>query len=228
MKITASLFFVCFLGIALPNSGFACHKTDGLGDPIPHGRNGNCDPGGGDGGDGGNTVPTFNVTISGHVTGSGTDWPVENTGIDSISYFDGSQGQTGGDGFIDLGYFVVPSSRGGPFTGQRGANCFGTAFPILLKAGSLEQRNDLSGYAHFTVYGKTDDGLTEIQYHLDMTGPIAMPNDWTPGVANSMDLVTWKLLLGANKYKKYANKACLGESTAGDGFLTTIDVVRSN
>lgn len=190
---------------------------------------------------GGNVDPTYDVTISvgmsgRGVSGTGEDWPVENSGIDSISYFSGFQGQTGVDGFIDLSYFTVPKSldpkhpfTGGPFSGDRGEKCFGSDFPVPLplKAGSLEQRTDLSAYAHFTIYGWTDDGQTELQYHLDMTGPIDYRDDWPPQMANSMNLVTWKLLLGANKYKKYANNACLGESVDGEGFLTIIEVVRT-
>jgi hypothetical protein len=177
---------------------------------------------------GGNVDPTFDVTLSGDVSGYGTDWPVENSGIESISYFDGFQGHTGGVGFIDLSYFVVPNNLGGPFTGERGKNCFGDSFPIPLKAGSLEQRPDGSAYAHFTVYGYTDDGVNEMQYHLDMTGDIVDPYDWSPQATNTMILETWILYLGANKYKKYVNIACLGESTGEEDFQTEIYVERSN
>ena len=177
---------------------------------------------------GGNVNPRYDVAIWGDVSGSGTEWLVESPGIDSISYFNGQQGYTGGDGFMDFGFFTIPGNLGGAFSGQRGENCFGNSFPILLKAAALEQRNDGSAYAHFTIYAKTDDGQNEIQYHLDMTGTIDDPYDWSPQGVNTMNLTTWKLLLGANKYNKHTNIACLGESTGGAGFLTVIDVVRTN
>ncbi len=79
LSLLTGLLLVCVLGVAIPNKSFACHKLDGDGEPIPHGRNGSCDGGG----NGGGKPEPLSVAVIEHDDGSSRNSTLYHPGDDN-------------------------------------------------------------------------------------------------------------------------------------------------
>jgi hypothetical protein len=175
---------------------------------------------------GGNVLPTFDVEFLGpDMLGIGTNWLQKTSTGSMIKYF--LSDPQGGSADINLDYFRLPSTEGGPFLPGRGENCFGD--DLLTPIISVQLWGDQSDDAILKLQfiGKTEDHQLTTSYHLTLTGYFHDLNNWLPLPLEEayVTMTTWKLKLTSKRLgKKYLNVSCVGE---GD-FNTTIKVVRNN
>lgn len=120
------------------------------------------------------------------------------------------------------------------FGPARGVNCFGSgvdSLPIYAGHLGIHQAKDGSAVASYYFTAKGDDGVTYVQYILEMFGtfegdPDDMNEpDWFPfdvGDVRHVDLNSWEI--GTEK-KRDKRISCTGE---GDAFDTVIRVERTN
>jgi len=171
------------------------------------------------GGGSGDAGALYDLEIGGDLTGSGTDWVLDN---ETIKHLSDGRFATGGTGTIDLGYFVLNPI----FSAPRASNCFGDGAGVNIQAAHLEQRKTGGAAAFIWFDAQTDDGAVTVRYRLEMWGYFDDPADWPPASANTMNFPTWKLRLEGPDRSKYGNVACLGDGEFSGG--TYIDLTRTN
>lgn len=162
------------------------------------------------------------VTITGDVSGGGENWEEESAN-DWVLFKHFYPPEATGS--FDLSYFLVPADQGGPFTGGRGENCFGTGIVPRLFQVILSEKRRTGANAAFWITAYTDDGLTEVVYRLELSGgTFDHPDDWPPLAWNSMEMPSWTLSLD-NGGKKIKNISCLGTGNFVSPIV--IDVLRT-
>ena len=186
-----------------------------------------CDPWpeckGGDGGGGGEST-FYGVTDMGGDMGGdmgvyGTDWETSNNG-----WIDWFQYSPAGTGFVDLGFFLEPKNgdKGGPFTGTRGANCFGANGGIeSLVQGGFSQQNNGSALGWLWIDARTDDAKKSVRYMLVLEGLFANPRDWFPSGSNTLTMKTWDIKIEGGG-KRVKNISCEGNGVFVDPVVVKI------
>jgi hypothetical protein len=174
-----------------------------------------CDGGGG----GSQEYPKYNVTFTGALVGSGgTKWQ-SGQNQEGITYF--LSDQQGGTGDMDLSYFQNPFPEG-PFTGQRGMNCFDQSTPI----NAVQFYRDKIGMAVFkgSFIGRSDDRETDFMYLFTLKGIFDEPSNWLPQGSTTVIMSSWELKLKQKREDNlYSNITCTG----GGSFETSIVVSRN-
>lgn len=170
----------------------------------------------------GNVNPTFDVTFSDDMSGSsGTNWQSSSDGH-GIDYWRSEP--LDGTGDIDLTYFRIPESTGGPFYGQRGEKCFGTELLTPIEGVQLwEDSSTGDPILNLTFFGTTEDEQTTLKYHLQLKGQFDDPDNWLPQDWTSVTMTSWRLRIAKKLRRKYSNISCVGEGV----FNTNIEVLRN-
>ena len=176
-------------------------------------RPADCDVGGGQ------KYPTYDVTFLGDLDGSGgTKWQ-SGQKQEGITYF--LSDQQGGTGDMDLSYFRDPFP-GGPFTGQRGVNCFDQSTPI----NAVQFYRDKNGNPIFkgSFIGHSDDGAMDFMYLFTLKGYFDVPSDWLPQISTTVAISSWEMKLKKKREDNlYSNITC-----TGSGSLTDVITVSRN
>jgi hypothetical protein len=175
--------------------------------------------------EGGDVNPTFDVTFSDDMSGSsGTNWQSSSDGH-GVDYWRSEP--LGGTGEINLDYFRVPLADGGPFSGSRGEDCFGTDSSTPIEGVQLwEESRSGDPILNLTFFGTTEDGAITFKYHLQLKGMFDDPSNWLPLDWTTVTMSSWKLRIAAkNLRKKYSNISCVGEGEVN--FQTVIRVERN-
>ena len=213
-------FFLLFIGLS--DYGFGCHRD------VPHGPHTCPEPdppapnGGGD--------AEYSVDISGAVGGhSGLPWTLGRGG----KAIDGNRLDVGE--LTDLSFFTAPivgmpptlPNLGGPFSGERGVNCFGedlAGADFYPQAGIGRGRGGRADTS-FWFMGLTEQGLPEVLYALFGFGQFKNPDpdsdldpDWPPrlvGESTLLEITDWVLTV-ESEGDIVNNLSCIGEGKFAD------------
>ena len=155
---------------------------------------------------GGDGQPTLYVV--GHIGGDmgvyGTDWESGNTG-----WIEWGQFWPAGTGVVDLSYFADAASS--PFSGVRGANCFGNGLGVPMVQGGFSQQTNGSALGRLWFDGRTDDDKKSVRYMLTLEGQFADSDNSFPSASGSniLTMKTWEMEIEGGG-KRIRNISCTG------------------
>ena len=95
-----------------------------------------------------------------------------------------------------MSFFITPLDEGGPFSGQRGVNCFGDVFPLNWLSGTVRQRKGRSE-GNFWFEGWTENRIP-VTYVLHVFGPLDDP--WPPldEIGTTLEMTHWEMVIGTD------------------------------
>ncbi len=192
----AVLVTLAFLGFSVPAAADPCR--------VPDESHKHCkDRGGGDD----KTVATYDVLLTGHVSGSNTsDWLRFST-----------KGVGGSDPHNDVGTLNLEVFLAMIFVHNNNNKCFGAIDSI--RGGHVRERKQGSAEVVLLIDGKTGDGLDDdVVYRLLMTaGPGAIPANWLPAkdTSETITLTDWEVQVAGSQPPELEPRSCADAGSFG-------------